>query len=81
MIYLKGTSKVGVSRLVFLLAVPYCSKVAEKNQKKSSRGVLENFTSHRCFPVNFAKYLYADGCFIKTIILLAVMVTTMLSVS
>ena len=29
----------------------------------------------------FAKYLSADGCFVKTIILLTVMITTMLSVS
>ena len=29
----------------------------------------------------FAKYLSADGCFVKTIILLAVMITNMPSVS
>ena len=29
----------------------------------------------------FAKYLSGDGCFAKTIILLTVMITTMLSVS
>ena len=28
----------------------------------------------------FAKYLYADGCFVKTMVLLTVMITTMIYV-